>query len=303
MNKMAGLVKRNLLVYFKDTSSVIFSMLTPIIILVLYLLFIRSNLTSAIESAAVSIKDLLRPGDIDAFTSGLQLCGILGTAMITVPYNTISMLARDRENKIDYDVFATPIKRYQIVISYYISSVISAFVMTSAVMAVGMLLISVNNDLHFSCGAILRLLGIVFLGSMSGAAVFMPLVMIFKNTSALSAFMGIISAASGFVIGAYVPLSQFSDGIQTLCNVFPATGITVLLKHTVLSGLLESMDASIGGIDNGMFTGVLKETFSMFGTMNGHELSYRFTLIYVIAVTLVFIAAVALIFPKVYKRK
>jgi len=44
MRKFVGLTKRNLLIYFKDIQSIFFSMLTPIIVLVLYVLFLKGDL-------------------------------------------------------------------------------------------------------------------------------------------------------------------------------------------------------------------------------------------------------------------
>ena len=43
MNKFIGLTKRNLLIFFKDKQSVIFSLMTSIIVFVLYLLFLRGT--------------------------------------------------------------------------------------------------------------------------------------------------------------------------------------------------------------------------------------------------------------------
>ena len=75
----------------------------------------------------------------------------------------------------------------------------------------------------------------------------------FKTSSACGAFFGILSAVSGFVIGAYIPISQFSDRVQTVCNIFPASHITILLRNTLLKGILKNIDTNIGGIDEGAF--------------------------------------------------
>lgn len=45
------------------------------------------------------------------FANLILLTGILGSAMITVPYNCLITLVKDRENKVDYDILATPLKR------------------------------------------------------------------------------------------------------------------------------------------------------------------------------------------------
>jgi len=306
MSKMMGLIKRNLLIYFKNRSAIIFSMLTPIIVLVLYILFLRGTLVRGIESAAEAVKDFIDSNDIKSFTNGLLLSGILGSAMITVPYNTLSTVISDRETKVDYDLSATPIKRYQIILAYYFASAISAFLMTSAILTAGLALITFGaseGSMYLAASDVAFLYLIVLLGSMSATAIFMPIMVLFKNSTAVGAFMGIISAAAGFVIGAYIPLSEFSDSIQTFCNIFPATGITVLLKKTMLSGMLGHMNDCIGGIDNGMFADAIKAVFGFEGRMFGNVLTASQTSIYIAAVTATFIVLIALVYPKVYKRK
>ena len=49
MRGFIGLTKRNLLMYFKDIQSVIFSLLTSIIVFMLYMLFLKSSFIDAIE--------------------------------------------------------------------------------------------------------------------------------------------------------------------------------------------------------------------------------------------------------------
>ena len=47
MRGILGLIKRNLLLFFKDWQSILFSLLTSIIVLVLYLLFLKGTFVSA----------------------------------------------------------------------------------------------------------------------------------------------------------------------------------------------------------------------------------------------------------------
>ena len=67
MNKFIGLTKRNLLIFFKDKQSVIFSLMTSIIVFVLYLLFLRGTFVDAIQSAmkeAPGLADLVQDKDV-----------------------------------------------------------------------------------------------------------------------------------------------------------------------------------------------------------------------------------------------
>ena len=112
-----------------------------------------------------------------------------------------------------------------------------------------------------------------------------------------------VSAAAGFVIGAYIPISQFSDGVQTVCNIFPASQITILLRNALLNALLQHMDAAIGGLDNGMFVESIKETFSFDASLFGQNYGMSSMIIYVAAFMVLCVAVMIFVYGKTYKKK
>lgn len=301
-----GLTKRNLLVFFKDKQAVIFSLLTSIIVLVLYLLFLKSSYVDAMNSvigANEGLSWLIKAEDVDMYANLVLLTGILGSAMITVPYNCLSNVVKDKENKIDYDILATPIKRGQVILSYFVSAALSSIIMTGIILTAGLLIIGMQGDLHMSGLNILATYGTVAFGSVSATALFMLLILGIKSSSASGAFFGILSAASGFVIGAYIPISQFSESVQTVCNLFPASHITIVLRNLLMNGLLEHMDSSIGGLDGGMFVGTIKDMFCFKAKMFGNSLEIYQMLIYVAVILVVSVAAQVVIFSKNYRKK
>lgn len=303
MNKFIGFTKRNLLIYFKDTASVIFSMLTPIIVFVLYILFIKGTFVDAINSASEPIKNFISDNDTSQLANGLLLSGIIGSALITVPYNCLVTIVRDRENNVDKDILSTPMKRGQIIISYFMASVISAFLISAVIMTIGLVLLCSQGDMYFEISDILEIYFITLLGAISSTALFMIVVMFFRSSSSSGAFMGILSSCAGFVIGAYIPLSRFSETIQNICNCFPATGITVMLRKCILSGVLENIDTSLNGIDNGMFRASIEEVFSLNINFAGNIVSSIQIYYYVMGVALICILAISIIYKKCYKGK
>lgn len=303
MKKYLGLTKRNLLVYFKDIQSIFFSMLTPLILLMLYLLFLKDTFTAPIESSAEMIKDYLTAQDIEMFANGLLLSGILGAAMITVPYNALITIVRDRENKVDYDICATPVRREQIILAYFTASAISAFVMSALILSGGLLVLKTMGELYLKITDVMKLYGVTLLGSVSATALLMVIVLFIKTSSASGAFSGILSAATGFLIGAYIPLSQFSKTVQYVCNLLPGTGITTLYRNFLLSPVLNHMNENLGGIDNGMFVEMIKEIFTFEPELFNRTMEPP-QIVSQVAVIIIFsVAAILMIYPRVYRRK
>ena len=305
MRGILGFIKRNVLLFFKDWQSILFSLLTSIIVLVLYLLFLKGTFVSAIQSAMEQypgLASMVPQKDIDMFANLFLLSGILGSAMISVPFSCITVLVKDRANKVDYDILATPMKREQIIFAYFVSAVLTSILLNSIILAVGLIGIRMQGNMYLNISQVVKAFSIVALGSISASAIFMIVVLFFKTVSACEAFFGILSAASGFVIGAYIPISQFSNEVQTVCNLFPASQITIMLRNILLNGLLEHINISLQGVDQGMFVLSLKEYFSFQAKLFNGYLDRNKMLEYILGVILFCIVAQILIYSGSYKK-
>ncbi len=303
MKGFIGFTKRNLLLYFKDVHSIIFSLLTSIIVFVLYLLFLKGTFVDAIEGASAGLESFIKASDVEMLVNGIFLVGILGSALITVPYSCLQTIIKDRETNVDYDICATPMKRGAIILSYFTASTLSAFLMTSIIFTVGFAIISGMGDPHIAAGKLPLIYGMILLGSVSSTALFMIVVLAFKSTAVTSAFFGILSAAQGFVIGAYIPISQFSEGVRTFCNLFPASHITVLLRNVILNGMFDNINEKIGGVDNGVFVTEIKKVFSFNAELFGKTLSFSNTALYVGIAAMICIFIMVVLYGKTYKRR
>lgn len=305
MRGILGFIKRNVLLFFKDWQSILFSLLTSIIVLVLYLLFLKGTFVSAIQSAMEQypgLTSMVSQKDIAMFANLFLLSGILGSAMISVPFSCITVLVKDRANKVDYDILATPMKRGQIIFAYFVSAVLTSILLNSIILAVGLIGIRMQGNMYLNISQVIKAFAIVALGSISASAIFMIIVLFFKTVSACEAFFGILSAASGFVIGAYIPISQFSNEVQTVCNLFPASQITIMLRNILLNGLLEHINTSLQGVDQGMFVLSLKEYFTFQAKLFNGYLDMNKMLEYILGVILFCIVAQIVIYSGSYKK-
>ena len=304
MKMYIGLTKRNLLVFFKDKQSILFSMLTSIIVFGLYMLFLKGTFIDAINGVLENIpalSALVDQDDLKMFSDLILLTGIMGSAMITVPYNCLTLVVRDREYNVDKDMLATPVKRWQIIFSYFTSAALSAIIMTAIILTFGLVILGMQGDIHMTASDLIRTYAVVALGSVSSTALFITIVMFFKTSSASGAFFGILSAVAGFVIGAYIPISQFSDRVQTVCNIFPGSHAVILLRNTLMNGLLNSIDESIGGVDNGMFIQSLKNIFTFKAQLFGNSLEIGQMTVYIIAIIVVSIVIASVTYSRFYR--
>ena len=114
-----GMTKRNIKVYLKDKTAIIFSIMTQIIILGLYLLFLKQNyvdsMTSMLDGFNIKTEDNL----INALVNSWLVSGVIGTSVVTVAMNSLSVMISDKQNKIDYDYNASSVKGSTVVLSYF----------------------------------------------------------------------------------------------------------------------------------------------------------------------------------------
>ena len=125
-----GMTKRNIKVYLKDKTAIIFSMMTQIIILGLYLLFLKQNyvdsMTSMLDGFNIKTEDNL----INALVNSWLVSGVIGTSVVTVAMNSLSVMISDKQNKIDYDYNASSVKgrrRIFVHIGFKLSRIYRAF--------------------------------------------------------------------------------------------------------------------------------------------------------------------------------
>jgi multidrug/hemolysin transport system permease protein len=57
----------------------------------------------------------------------------------------------------------------------------------------------------------------------------------------ISAVGSIISSCYGFICGAYMPISQFSEGLQTVISFLPGTYLTSLFRNHAMGGALNAL--------------------------------------------------------------
>lgn len=294
---------RNIKVYMKDRMAIVLSMLTQIIVLGLYLLFLKSNYVDAINSYLAGAENLISDADIEALVNSWLIAGVIGTSVVTVALNSLSVMVSDKQEKIDFDYNATPAKPHIIILSYFSGAVVSTFLISSILLTAGLALLAMGGLFLYTATDIILLYAIVLLGSISGSIILMLFVSFFKKNSTLSSFGILISVAIGFIIGAYMPVSQFGESVQTAVNLVPGSHIAGLLRNVLMTPAIENISDALGGIDNGMFAEEINSTFTLNLNIFGESVGVNFMLVYSLIAIAVFLVLNFIFYRFSSKRK
>jgi multidrug/hemolysin transport system permease protein len=98
-----GMTNRNILLFLKDKSTLFFSMLSPLIVFFLYVVFLKNTYLSAIKESIEGLEEYVSINDVKSILDSWLLAGILSTSSITVALNSLHIMVSDKSLKIDYD--------------------------------------------------------------------------------------------------------------------------------------------------------------------------------------------------------
>ena len=244
MTEFFALVRRNTKLYFKDKGMFFTSLITPLILLVLYSTFLANiyeeSFRASLNAAGAAVSDKVLWGCV----GGELISSLLAVSCVTVAFCSNLLMVQDKVSGARKDLTIAPIKSGSLAIGYYCSTLISTLLICFAALIICLVyLAKVGWFLTVGDVAALALdvVLLVLFGTALSSCIIFPL-----NTQGQASAVGtIISAGYGFVCGAYMPISNFSKGLQRVISFLPGTYGTSLLRNHALRGVFSEMK-SIG---------------------------------------------------------
>lgn len=240
MTKLIALTKRNTKLYFKDKGMFISSLITPMILLVLYATFLKKiyddSFRSALEAAGASISDSVLNGCV----GGQLIASLLAVSCVTVAFCSNLLMIKDKTDGARHDLTIAPVRFGTLGLSYYLSTLASTLIISLSATAVCLLYLAKVGWYMTATDIALMVLD-VFLLTMFGTALSSCINFFLSTDGQASAVGTIVSAGYGFICGAYMPISNFGDGLQKVLSFLPGTYGTSLLRNHAMHGVFEEM--------------------------------------------------------------
>ena len=297
---LTSLTRRHLLVFLKNVPTVIFTLMVPLTIFAIYVLFLRnmeiSQITGALDSAGIVIDKASREGkdflhQIYGIADSWMIAGVLSVSCITVSLNSNYILVKDKERGIAKDFISSPIKSEIITLSYLLFNIIITFVTVLLVYFICLIFLLCYGANMISFAAFLAIIGIILLSTMSAALITFFVCSFISSDSVMSPIVAIVSAAVGFLVDAYLPAGLGPKYIQTITTFFPGTYSTGLFRNYLLNGPLDLLkkspvlQGSSGGIE---FVTVLENQFSLNINFFGLEITPGYMVLVIFLCMIVF---------------
>lgn len=233
------LIKRNIKLFFKDKGMFFTALITPAILLVLYATFLsnvyRDSFTMNFPQGIPIPDDI-----IDGLVGGQLISSLLAVSCITVAFCSNFLMVQDRANGTVKDLRISPVSSYVLSISYYVATLISTMLICLTATAICLGYVAIIGWYMSFADVLLLLLDVVIL-VFFGTALSSFINFFLSTQGQISAVGTIISAGYGFICGAYMPISSFSDGLQKVISFLPGTYGTSLFRNHAMSGALEAL--------------------------------------------------------------
>lgn len=227
---MFTLAKRNILIYFRDKMGVFFSLLSVLIVIALFVLFLGDNLTThyehMVEDAAILINNWV-------------FAGILGVTTVTTTLGAFSVMMNDKVHEVNKDFYISPIKKSRIVAGYALSAFFVGSLMSMIIFIILTLYSALIGDHVMSIFNMLRVIGVLLLSVMLNAFMLFFFTTFIKTSQAFNAISTMMGTLIGFLMGIYVPIGTLPTPVQRFIQFFPQSHTTLLFRQFFLAGIAE----------------------------------------------------------------
>lgn len=283
------LIKRHLKLFIKKPGNIFLSLLSALVILSLYFLFIRDFTIKAVADYGF-ISDIN-----NLFVDRLMVSGLLIVIGSTSILSIVSIFINDKCNGILKDFYITSLSKTNIIYTYIISSIIISTVLTLFIYFLTELFFYIHYD-YFSITEIINTCPIIMISNIIASNIIFIIAMFIKNITSFSTFETLYGVIIGFFTGVYIPLGYYPKIIKNIFFFFPLTQTTSILRqintNKITTQILNNYPKELHN--------VLYQTFGIHLTFNNKTITLSNQFI-IISITIILLQLITLILIK-HKR-
>ncbi len=226
---MIAFMNRNLKLYLRDRSAVMFSLLAVFIVIGLYVLFLGETWTS-------NMKDIPHAKEM---MNHWIMAGVLSIISVTTTMGMLGTMVKDRAMQTNKDFFVAPVKRSAITGGYMLGALVVGIVMTIFAFILAEIFIVVSGGDLLTPLAMLKILGLIFMISLMNTALVLLIVSLFSSLNAFSTASSIVGTLIGFITGIYLPVGMYPNAVQWVIKLFPVSHGAVLFRKVMMDASME----------------------------------------------------------------
>jgi multidrug/hemolysin transport system permease protein len=231
------LTRRNLLIFARDPAAVFFSILSALILLGLYALFLGGLQVDALTRQFPRAT----ADDVHAFVNAWVFSGTTMIATVTTGLAALTVYVDDAASGRFQDFLVSPVRRRELVFGYLLASFIVAFTISMAIVVMGQLYLLAQQQTVMSGRDWVQAIGYVALSAAAFSAISSFFVTFLRTTGAFAAFSTVVGTLIGFLAGAYIPPGTLPTTVVNVMNALPFAHSAMLLRGPMVRGAAEKL--------------------------------------------------------------
>lgn len=232
---LLALVERHNKIFRRDKLSVFFSLLSVLIMLALYVLFLQKTQLDSFE------QQMTITTDVRLLVSEWMIAGLLSISAITTTLGALGIAVRDMEFKVKADFLTAPISRTILQLSYVINASIVGVFMSLIILIIAEIYLYIQGGLLLSFVVNLQLIGLIILSVFVASAFNVMFVAFIDSLNAFSALSTVLGTVIGFICGIYIPIGILPAAVQKVIILFPLSHSTVLFRDVLMSQTIDKV--------------------------------------------------------------
>ena len=240
MKTLKNLIYRNTKLFFKDKGLFFTSLITPLILLVLYITFLGNVYR---DSFLMHMPDgwIIPDSLLEGLVGGQLVSSLLAVCCVTVAFCSNMLMVQDKISGAKTDFQMTPVSPSVLALSYFVASFTATLCICMTALCAGLCYLGAVGW-YLSVSDVCLLVLDICLLVLFGTALSSVINFFLSSQGHISAVGSLVSSVYGFVCGAYMPISQFSDGLQTAITFLPGTYGTVLFRNHAMRGVFSELE-------------------------------------------------------------
>ena len=232
---MNALLLRNLRVYFRDKASVFFSLLSVLIIILLYALFLGDAWSSgSVFQGRAGVKNMM-----DSWI----MAGLLAVVSVTSTMGAFGIMVEDKSRKIMKDFASSPLSRAGLTGGYILSAFLIGLLMSLVTAVFAVIYMVARGGAFPSLPVLGKTMLLIIITSLSNTSLVLFLVSFINSSNAFSTASTLIGTLIGFLTGIYMPIGQLPAAVQSIIKVVPTSHAAALLRQALMEEPLQKVYA------------------------------------------------------------
>jgi len=245
VNNALSFTRRNLAVFFRDRAQVGLALLSALILLAIYGLFLGNLQVDSLQAQLPAAS----ADDVRWFVNTWVLAGTTMITTVTASVAGLATFVEDRASGRFKDFVVTPVHRGSLMLGYLAATFTIAFSLTLVVLAVGQLYLLTQGESAMDLGQLAVAVGSSALSCAAFSALASFVVTFVRSSGAYSSLATIVGTAIGFLAGAYIAPGLLPEGVATTLAALPFMHAAMLIRIPYTADALTALTAGRPGAE------------------------------------------------------